>query len=107
MIACLQKTDNNQAMCSNEIKSFQSCYEKFKLEDAKLQEIKQKGIRPVGPRAKYVWLLSQQEQVLSTFSNQHQTLVMVFLIILFDTMQDSIWYILERGQNMLQYFSST
>ena len=56
MIACLQKTDNNQAMCSNEIKSFQSCYEKFKLEDAKLQEIKQKGIRPVGPRAKYVWL---------------------------------------------------
>ena len=40
-------------MCSNEIKSFQACFEKFKAEDAKLQEIKELGIRPVGQRAKY------------------------------------------------------
>lgn len=53
MLACLQKTDNNQSMCSNEIKSFQACFEKFKAEDAKLQEIKELGIRPVGQRAKY------------------------------------------------------
>ena len=52
-MACLQKTDNNQSMCSNEITSFQACYDKFRAEDAKLQEIKQLGIRPVGPRAKY------------------------------------------------------
>ena len=52
MMACLSKTDNNQAMCSNEIKRFQSCFEKFRVEDAKLQEIKQKGVRPVGSRAK-------------------------------------------------------
>lgn len=40
-------------MCSNEIKSFQACFEKFKAEDAKLQEIKELGIRPVGQRAKF------------------------------------------------------
>ena len=52
-MACLQKTDNDQTMCSNEIKTFQSCFERFRAEDAKLQEIKEMGIRPVGPRAKY------------------------------------------------------
>ena len=56
MMACLQKTDNDQTMCSNEIKTFQACFERFRVEDAKLQEIKQMGIRPVGPRAKYVWV---------------------------------------------------
>ena len=53
-MVCLEKTDNNQSMCSSEIKAFQSCFANFRVQQDKLEEIKKKGVRPVGQRAKYV-----------------------------------------------------
>ena len=54
MLVCLEKTDNNQSMCSSEIKAFQSCFANFRVQQEKLEEIKKKGVRPIGQRAKYV-----------------------------------------------------
>ena len=33
MMTCLEKYDQNQAMCDKEIKSFQKCYDTFKAQE--------------------------------------------------------------------------
>jgi len=52
VIACLGKFDQNQAMCSAEIASFQKCFADFKSTQSKNKKFRESGKLPLGQYAK-------------------------------------------------------
>eukprot|EP00092_Neocalanus_flemingeri_P041527 GFUD01045226.1.p1 GENE.GFUD01045226.1~~GFUD01045226.1.p1 ORF type:complete len:154 (+),score=36.69 GFUD01045226.1:93-554(+) len=65
VISCLSKYDQNQAMCSKEIGSFQNCFKTFKTQQDKNKAFRESGELPIGPRAKMTG--AQMNQYMKNF----------------------------------------